>query len=599
MMLRPWQLFALLALVLVGWSAQATAAEDASSRREVTLSTVCLLDGPKYQNRDYVLEATEAACRRPGNDLVVVPYMPFLSYPSDSAADELKDFAELAKEYKTYLAIALTENADQQQYATSVLFDRSGEIVFQARKTHLLPDDDHLAAGNQLEVYEADFGKLGFTIGTDFYFPEIYEVLRMKGAEVLVWQHFPEKLREHRTWEPLLAARALDSHAHFIAAHYAEKKPYLTNHYPSILGSAFGRSMIINRVGIPLADTGIQDGTATAIVDLDHRAGDPTRAREENTFYVKVVNDREAFAPLAEAYQPPKLPQFKKRTARIAIIALNGEHMWRRGERPEKLLEMLDQAASLKPDLILASEQQAYLDDPTVRETMELIPQKARALDAYICIGGIRGDTGGSTAHLWDRSGKLIWKQSIYWPRGIDKVETFDTDFARISAHSCGDLFAPFFDRTAVLKGAELILDPSQMWGPNGATNEKLLRARAADNGVWVACAHWNSSDPGLRSVLIDPYGQVMASSKFQTNDIIFCDIDFDQKRVMYAGSIPSNSGNPKSPLAKYHAQQVPEKKDDWQEMIFSRRRPELYSTLLDENEVLDRYRSGISQKNE
>ena len=379
--------------------------------------------------------------------------MPFLSFDSDSSDQQLRDFGQLAKEHETYLTIALTESSQKELYATSVLFDRSGKIVFQARKTHLLPDDDHLGRGNKLEVYEADFGKLGFTIGTDFYFPEIYEVLRMQGAEILVWQHFPEQLREHRTWEPLLSARALDSHAHFITAHYADKKPYLTNHYQSIRGSAFGRSMIINRVGVTLADTGIQDGTATAIVDLDHRAGDPTKARNENTFYVKVINQRDAFAALAEEYLPPKLPQFKKRTARIAIIALNGNHMWRRGKRPEKLLEMLDQAAAIKPDLILASEQQAYLDDPVVQASVELIPQKAKALGAYICIGGIRREDGRSTAHLWDRSGKHIWEQSIYWTKGIDQVQTFDTDFARISTHSCGDLFAPFFDRTSVLKG--------------------------------------------------------------------------------------------------------------------------------------------------
>ena len=132
------------------------------------------------------------------------------------------------------------------------------------------------------------------------------------------------------------------------------------------------------------------------------------------------------------------------------------------------------------------------------------------------------------------------------------------------------------------------------MWGPDGATNERLLRARAADNGVWMACAHWNSSDPGLRSLIVDPYGQVMTSSKFQTNDIIFYDIDFDQKRVYYSGSISADGGNPKSPLAEYHAKKVPEKQDGWQEMIFSRRRPELYLPILEENEVLERYRSGV-----
>ena len=69
-----------------------------------------------------------------------------------------------------------------------------------------------------------------------------------------------------------------------------------------------------------------------------------------------------------------------------------------------------------------------------------------------------------------------------------------DTDFARIGVHICGDAYVGELDRVSALKGAEIIFDGSQMWGADGYNNELMLRARAIDNGCWLACAHWNSS---------------------------------------------------------------------------------------------------------
>ena len=129
------------------------------------------------------------------------------------------------------------------------------------------------------------------------------------------------------------------------------------------------------------------------------------------------------------------------------------------------------------------------------------------------------------------------------------------------------------------------------MWGADGATNELMLRARAADNGVWVACAHWNSSDPGLRSVIIDPYGQVRAASAFQAEGVIAVDIDFGQQKVYYAGRRADQPTPGTEGIPSYFTGDLPEQLPGWREMIFSRRRPELYGIIPTENEVTRRYR--------
>ena len=313
--------------------------------------------------------------------------------------------------------------------------------------------------------------------------------------------------------------------------------------------------------------------------------------KDENVFYVNVLADRKAFRPVAEPWKPPQLPAFEKRTARVAVIYMDIGNMWRNGKTPETLLRLLDRAAELEPDIVLASEQGASEDDPTTAGAFGMIAGRARKMQAYICIGGLRDEAFISIARLWDRRGELVWEQPIYWTKGFDTITYYDTDFARISTHTCGDLYAPFFDRVLALHGVELILDPSQMWGGCGRGNETLLRARSLDNAMWIACAHWNSSDPGLRSLIVDPYGQVVAASEFQREGVVYYDIDFSAQRVYYEGRKPQQPTRGEWDIPSYYSEDIPEQKPGWREMVLSRRRPELYGIIPTTNEVIMRYR--------
>ena len=585
--------------ILTGGLLLAMSLQAHAQSRVVTLAGLCLHDSDDCRNLGYVLRRSEQALARGGVDLLVIPYTRFLAFAQEAAAEDLKPFSDLARAHSAYLCIALHEGAGEQTYATSVLLDRSGDIGFTWRKTHALADDDHLALGDSLEVYHADFGTIAATIGTDFYFPEVYETLRMKGAEVILWQHYPERFREHSTWEPLLAARAFDSHCHLVTAMYADPRAYITNRYSmGMQGAAFGRSMVINRVGVPIADTGYAEGVALATVDLDRRKQDPYDpwVQSENVFFVNCVGDRTALVPVAEPWTPAVPGPHSKRTARLAVVYLNPENSWRNGEVPRRLLELLAQAADLRPDIILASEMSANEQDETTQEVLGQIAEKARELNAYICIGGLGDAEHSSIARVWDRQGNQIYGQPLYWVKGFPEIKVFDTDFARVGCHSCGDLYTPMFDRVLALKGAELILDPSQMWGGSGRINETLLRARAIDNGVWLACAHWNSSDPGLRSVAIDPYGQVMAASRFQQEGIFSVDIDFDDKRVYYAGEAPDQPVPGTEGIGTYISGDLPKQLPGWREMIFGRRHPELYTIIPTVNEVTMQYRPHEGQ---
>jgi predicted amidohydrolase len=579
----------LLIIAALGAIAMSTAA---TASRVVTFSSVCLLNGKQYENREYVL--SELAKVPAGADLVCLPHMPFLSFRGKMASRDLAPFIAFAKDRSCYLALSLTEQSDEKTYATAVLLDRKGKIVGRYRKTHALPDDAGLSLGDALPVFKTDFGKLGMTITTDFAFMEPYQVLSLSGADVITWHDYPERVRDYSMHEPLLMARCLDAHVHMLAATYADPRTYIANSWEmGMPGAAWGRSMVLNRVGTAIADTGYEEGVATATVDLDKRKVEVYQPAYEceNIFFVNNYGDRKAFAPVAQPWTPPKLPAYSKRTARVAVAWLPRSDSWVRGKVPERMLKLIEKAKALKPDLVLLSEMSTNSDDETTQQTMAMVSKLARKLGSYVAIGGIGDLDQVSIMRVWDRQGTEIYGQALYWPKGYPEIKVFDTDFGRVGSHECGDLYLPEFDRTLGLLGAELIIDGSQMWGASGRTNETMLRARAIDNGVWVACAHWPTSDPSLRSLIIDPYGQVIASSTFEQEGIISYDINLDRQRVYYAGQKAEQVKPGETGIPSYFSDNMPDQRWGWREMMLKARRPELYGILPTTNEVTAKYR--------
>lgn len=567
-----------------------------AAERTLAVATLCLLNGEAYENRAYVLG--ELAKCPTGVDLVVLPHLPFLSFASSQAATDLGDFAAFARARRCYLALALTEKAGDRTYFSAVLFDRQGAIAGTYRKAHALPDDA-IDLGDDLPVFQTEFGLVGLTVGTDVYLPEVYQVLSLKGADMLIWHDYPERLRDHGPWEPMLMARCLDAHAHLVTAMYADPRTYITNSYDAGMpGAAWGRSMILNRVGTAIADTGYEDGVATARLNLDKRKLDvylPEVTEAENIYYVNNFGDRTAFRPIAQPWQPPVLPAYAKRTCRLVVGTFSRSQSWVRGKVPELMLAVLDRAAALKPDLVVLSEQSTNAEDETTQRVMQTVAAKAAAMQCYVAIGGIGDRDQLSIMRVWDRTGQEVYGQALYWPKGYPELKVFDTDFGRVASHECGDLYIMEFDRVLALMGAEIIIDGSQMWGASGRTNETMLRARAADNGVWLACAHWPSSDTSLRSLIIDPYGQVVAASQFGQDMLIHVDIDLATQKVYYAGRKPEQPKRGERGIPSYYSENLPEQRRGWREMIFRARRPELYGILPAENDVTRRYRSAKS----
>lgn len=161
---------------------------------------------------------------------------------------------------------------DGKVFNTSLLFDRSGELVARYRKIHLfdvqLPGQPPIresfsyTAGDEVVTAETEFGRAGLSICYDVRFPELYRALVAQGAELLfVPAAFTyETGKDH--WDVLLRARAIEEQAFVIAA-----AQWGTWGPPEQNRRCFGNSLVADPWGRVVARA--EDGVGVTFAELD------------------------------------------------------------------------------------------------------------------------------------------------------------------------------------------------------------------------------------------------------------------------------------------------------------------------------------------
>jgi len=128
-----------------------------------------------------------------GADLVVLPeawrgndVLETLSGPTISA------LSALARTHHCYVVCPIYRQAGAHRLNSSVLVDRTGAAAAVYDKVYpywnefdLVPPA--LPGQGDVQVYDADFGRIGFATCYDAKFPEVFQRLRDRGAEIVVW----------------------------------------------------------------------------------------------------------------------------------------------------------------------------------------------------------------------------------------------------------------------------------------------------------------------------------------------------------------------------------------------------------------------------
>ncbi len=543
--------------------------------RTARVCAVCQSWAAQDRNLAHVLGLLDQAAVERA-DIVCLPQECVPSDGGPSAQAALATICAKAAARKMYVVANLREKDDDKLYLTSYLIGPDGRLVGKYRKSHRLPDEP-LALGNELPVFDTRFGKVGLMIGTDHYWPEVPLVMALDGAELILTSLGVEPVPQGFPLETTLRVRAIDDHVTMAAAGYAGDLPYLCSNYPAYTGEPLGRARVIDRSGIVRADSGIHSGLAVAALDLGHG---------KDIYHLTFKEDRGLFRCLADRKVKPLVFRGAKRKIRVSIATVGFGH----GPNPRpdsEFARILDEAGAGGPDVIVMSEFGLITDDENGKKTLALVADKARKYKSYVIIGGLRDKAlpnaegrRTSWAYLWDRGGNVVGKYRISQYGGSIELPVFKTDFGVIGIILCGDIYSQEISRALAIQGAELIVCPSQSWGASGQFNLWLQQARAIDNGVYMAAAHFPMSEISQRSYVIDPYGYPLAASQYWRDSVCSAEVDLDATPIWFAQSDKPGRAGHKGYLAGYYPQTIPEQKIDFRSVLLSGRRPELYQSI-------------------
>jgi deaminated glutathione amidase len=156
---------------------------------------------------------------------------------------------------------------------TSVHIDPNGQVHAVYRKVHMFDvevdgtvyrESEHEAPGDQPVLTEtADGVEVGMTVCYDLRFPELFRILAVRGARILVLPSAFTLATTRDHWEPLVRARAIENQAFVIAANQVGE------HAPGLRSG--GRSMIVDPWGVVLAVAPDRETVITADLDLDQQ----------------------------------------------------------------------------------------------------------------------------------------------------------------------------------------------------------------------------------------------------------------------------------------------------------------------------------------
>jgi len=174
--------------------------------------------------------------------------------PADSGPT-FQLLSRYAARYNCWMAGGLREvTKDGLTYNSAVLVDRKGRFVGTYRKTHLTYGEilDGTMPGDSYPVFETDFGKVGFLICWDNFFPEAIRQLHLNGAELVL---YPIAATSQDRIDKVFATRSYDTGLPIAVAIRQGPRP----------------SRIIGHDTSTLAEVTEENGFCYADIDLSHR----------------------------------------------------------------------------------------------------------------------------------------------------------------------------------------------------------------------------------------------------------------------------------------------------------------------------------------
>ena len=105
----------------------------------------------------------------------------------------LKEMADIAKQLNVVLPISYFEKTNNVYFNSIAIINSDGLILGNYRKSHIPDGAGYLEkyyfnpGDTGFKVWDTNFGKIGFAICWDLWFPEVARIMAIKGADILFY----------------------------------------------------------------------------------------------------------------------------------------------------------------------------------------------------------------------------------------------------------------------------------------------------------------------------------------------------------------------------------------------------------------------------
>ena len=297
-------------------------------KRMVRVSAVQLptvIEGTSFEakqkrNLQTILNALKTAGRRKSDLVLFGEYAnlhhrtwssDLTEYRPDTIPGTLtKAVAGAAKQLRMNVVIPMFGVYKKKLSSFAVVIDRRGRIVGCYQKTHPTVPEQAMGikAGDEFPVYALDCGKIGIMTCMDIEYPEVAQIYMLKGAEILLFPHVQSSWGEV-DWEIRYRSRAVDTGLPVVSACYG----YPEGEWKS--GMMIGRSSLIGRDGLVLADIGRAIGVLTVDIDLETKRLTPFYFNEnlDRTLAVTASRRPEIYKELVSLHHKKKALRLVKK----------------------------------------------------------------------------------------------------------------------------------------------------------------------------------------------------------------------------------------------------------------------------------------------
>lgn len=180
--------------------------------------------------------------------------------------------AERARRHDVYIhagSIQEIRDGDPRMYNTTALIDPRGDIIAKYSKIHMFDvvldgvatyqESATVSPGDEIVLADVDGFTVGLTICYDLRFPELYRILALRGAEIIMQPAAFTLTTGKDHWEVLIRARAIENTVYMVSP--AQVGSYDDTHW------CWGRSMIVNPWGTVVATAPDEETVITANLD--------------------------------------------------------------------------------------------------------------------------------------------------------------------------------------------------------------------------------------------------------------------------------------------------------------------------------------------